>query len=366
MYSIHGKGRALLELRHFYEALLCFDKISEIDPNDITSLFWKAYVYNRQRKFEDEISYYDAILAIKPNDVEALTKKGFALSSLKRYDEAIDVLKNAKKFSDEHTTWNNLAWVLAQNGKNEEALHWIEESLREKPEEIVYLDTKGYILYNMERYNAALSLFNKIIGKDPKDAEYWYHKGLVQLKRKKFADAVRCFDESIEIIPHQPETHNAKAMALSNLNKTDDAIQSFKQALRLDPKFVEAQENLTKAVSVAGGEHRDFWQFWSASPFRMGTAVLLSLFAITLTAYPIMYGYEVIEMHEVNDIITKTINLERKVPDSYLVMIGVIIFILMSPIIKTAKIGPMEFELGRTPSPTSSPTATILISVNSQ
>jgi len=57
--------------------------------------------------------------------------------------------------------------------------------------------------------------------------------------------------------------------------------------------------------------------------------------------------HEVIEIKIENGTKTTIINQEKKIHESYLIAIGVVVFIILSPEIRKAKLGPVEFELAR-------------------
>jgi len=243
--------------------------------------------------------------------------------------------------------------------KNEKALQLIEKALAEEPNNPVYIDTKCFILYNMEDYDEALKLINKTIGMDSSDAEYWYHKGIIQISREKYKDSLRCLNESIKFDPNRVEVLNAKAKALSKLNKPNEAVTALKKAIVIEPNYAEAHENLSKAFRAQGKGYQNFWEFWSTSNSRKFTAILLGIFAMALVVYPITYGFDVFDITKENELQpSTTVNI---IPESYIAIIGIIIFIIMSPMIRKAKFGPVEFELGETMAPISSTMPSIII-----
>ena len=76
-----------------------------------------------------------------------------------------------------------------------------------------------------------------------------------------------------------------------------------------------------------------------------------------------MFGYEITEIISEDGKITEKIVNEFKVPESYIAIIVIIIFIIMSPMIRKAKVGPVEFELGESIAPVSSTAPTVSITV---
>ena len=87
--ELSNKGCSLMKLDKYEEAIVCFDKIIELDHKNISAWNNKGFSLNRLGKSEEAIIYYDKILAINPLDEKALLNKSDALGKLRRFDEAI-------------------------------------------------------------------------------------------------------------------------------------------------------------------------------------------------------------------------------------------------------------------------------------
>ena len=49
----------------------------------------QASLYNKLRRYDEAIKSYDRVIEINPNNVDAWNSKGLAFSNQGRYDEAI-------------------------------------------------------------------------------------------------------------------------------------------------------------------------------------------------------------------------------------------------------------------------------------
>ncbi|MEQ8189956.1 MAG: tetratricopeptide repeat protein [Candidatus Eremiobacterota bacterium] len=85
----NNKGNALYKLKKYEEAIKCYDKALEIDPDYAYAWFNKGNALNRLEKDEEAIKCYDKALEIDPNNANAWFCKGLALKDLKKYEEAI-------------------------------------------------------------------------------------------------------------------------------------------------------------------------------------------------------------------------------------------------------------------------------------
>ena len=85
------KGLDFLEAGEYDEAILFFDQVLAIEPNNTEVLFYKGLAFYYLGKYDEAISYYDRVLAIAPNDVDALNNKGIALLERGDYSNALNL-----------------------------------------------------------------------------------------------------------------------------------------------------------------------------------------------------------------------------------------------------------------------------------
>ena len=102
---------------------------------------------------------------------------------------------------------------------------------------------KGNTLKNLERYDKALSFYDKAIKLKPNFVEAHYNKGNTLKNLERYDDALSCYDQVIKLKPDYFEAYNNKAFALYNLKRYDDALFCYDQVIKLKPDFVEAYNN---------------------------------------------------------------------------------------------------------------------------
>jgi curved DNA-binding protein CbpA len=88
VWGWRNKGGTLYFLGKYDEAIKCYDKAIEIDPDN--SVVWnnKGLALSSLGKYDEAIKCYDKVIEIDPNDADAWNNKGLALSSLGNDDEA--------------------------------------------------------------------------------------------------------------------------------------------------------------------------------------------------------------------------------------------------------------------------------------
>ena len=88
-----NKGSMLCELNSFEEALKCYNKVLELEPENIDVWRYKGNALIELEQFEDAIKCYDIILGLNIKDVNAWNNKGTALSIWVVPEKLLNALK---------------------------------------------------------------------------------------------------------------------------------------------------------------------------------------------------------------------------------------------------------------------------------
>jgi tetratricopeptide (TPR) repeat protein len=365
----YNKGNSLYKLFAFDDAIKCFDKALEINPHYSNALNNKGVALYDLAKFDDALKCFDKALEINPRYAEAWNNKGNVLYELHKYDIAIDCYKIAVAENANYAeAWNNRAWLLANTKRNEEALPLNKMSLDIAPDDVGVLDTRGLIHYNLGKTDQAMDLFNEALGKysrsespvDNRKRKFaWYHKGVAQFGLKKYDESIRCYDKALSLDPDFAEALNDKGVALSCKENYDEAGDAVRKAIEIRPSFAIAHENLVR-ISLRIGKQQSFWDFWTISRSRKAVAIMLMVFALGIIIYypiySLYFGSQIIQTTKIinsasnsyKNSTTVTIT-SSKIPDTYFIIVGLVILILLSPILTRAKVGPLELEISQEP-----------------
>lgn len=77
-----NKGNALDDQKKYEEAIKCFDKLIELDPNNARVWYYKGVLLYKLGKYEEAIKCFDKTLQINPNYADTKTAKENALKAL--------------------------------------------------------------------------------------------------------------------------------------------------------------------------------------------------------------------------------------------------------------------------------------------
>ena len=88
VWGWRNRGGTLYFEGKYDEAIACYDKAIEIEPDNPVVWNNKGLALNSLGKYEQAIACYDKVIGIDPKDADAWNNKGLALDSLGKSDEA--------------------------------------------------------------------------------------------------------------------------------------------------------------------------------------------------------------------------------------------------------------------------------------
>ncbi len=300
------KGNTLYNLERYQEAIDCYDKVIEIDPNYSIAIENKN---NLIKKIQDEekklkaneyfnkglneadlnmkLELFDKSIELNIDFTDAYLAKGNTLNNLERYQEAIECYNKVIEIDQNDTiainTKNNLIQKIQDEENKLKANDYFNKGLNETDDKIkidlfnksielnsnvsdVYL-AKGNTLIDLEKYHEAIQCYNKVIQMNPNNSsEAIYNKGEALYHLNKYQEAIKCYNKALESNPNNSDIYNDKGNALYNLDKYIESIECYNKSIELKPnesyyfnkgfaliklkKFQDAIECFNKAIEL--------------------------------------------------------------------------------------------------------------------
>ena len=240
-YNFYIKGQEELLKKHGFQAMQCFEKAVELDPNFAMALLamggesiTKAMALSRNVS-EKERLYIEARYA---REIENDRPKAISL-----YRQLVD------KYPKEKEAFISLGG-LAQNPQEQ------------------------------------IEMFRKALEIDPYYARLWDIMGYRFLTDKEYEKAVEAFQKYVSVRPGEPNPIDSLADAYFQWGRLDEALELYKKSLQIDPGFYmsllaigyiyalkedyhEAHEWIDKAMGIAVGyqEENAYVCLWKAFYF---------------------------------------------------------------------------------------------------
>ncbi len=157
--------------------------------------------------------------------------------------------QQTKVYHDQETLWrdtlaknpaawmahNNLATLLAEQGKIPEAIQHYKEAIRLKPDHAQAYYDLGNVLAHQGRVAEAIEDYRQAIRFKPDHAQAYDMLGNAMVSQGKVSEAIQYYQRAIELRPDDAEAYNNLGGALVLQGKLPEAIQYYQRAIQLKP-----------------------------------------------------------------------------------------------------------------------------------
>jgi tetratricopeptide (TPR) repeat protein len=162
-------------------------------------------VYQSLERYDDAIALYTRHLDEHPESVDLLFLLGAAYERSDRYGEAVTAFRKLLAIDpDAHQALNYLGYMWAERAENlPEALDMITRAVAMEPDNGAYVDSLGWVYYQLGRYEEALRELRRAASLTGEDATVLEHLGDAYLAlgqaeeaRKVYLEALKLEDEN--------------------------------------------------------------------------------------------------------------------------------------------------------------------------
>ena len=251
---------------------------------DAYKIFKELYMLNPSNRFGDSymlvlmssnnpqefIETYDLNIDESfPKDEQVMARKAIALMDLERFEEAIPILDDALKYTDDKEGLKIIHFHLGVSyfrlGELDKVIYEFEKAREYNDDPSLLLQIANcYEMANQkEKALDVLKEYSEIVpynqdvkkkienlreNDEPDSDEIYNNKCLALINQYRFNEAIECYDKALKINPNNVKAWNNKAFALHNLNRLDEAIECYDEALKIDPNFISALQNKAFAL----------------------------------------------------------------------------------------------------------------------
>ena len=152
--------------------------------------------------------------------------------------------------------YNNLGYILFERNQLDEAISCFEKSLAINPNFSEPHNNLGDALIRVGRTNEGMSHFQKavaLVAQEPNtSAASYYNYGVAWLETGHPEEAVKQFKKALEIHPGFSKAQNNLGCAFLRLGQTNEAFLCFQAATQMDPDLADAHNNLAGMFALRG------------------------------------------------------------------------------------------------------------------
>lgn len=169
-----------------------------------------------------------------------------------RGDEAIahcrEALRIDSTFADTHTT---LGLALLRQGQTDEALAECREALRINPALADAHNVLGFALFQQGRLEEAMVQYQEALRINPAYADAHYNLGVSLHQRGRTEEAITQYRAVVKLDPRHSGAYANLGLALFQRGKSDEAIGQMQRALDLQPGDVMIQNRFAWLLATA-------------------------------------------------------------------------------------------------------------------
>jgi tetratricopeptide (TPR) repeat protein len=178
--------------------------------------------------------YFNELMTKKPDSPQAWMEAFYILRTMKMYDHLPGQLQECvQAFPNYAPAHYELGVIYMNDGKNDQAMEYFQNSLRINPQLKEAYNNIGSIYLSQNEITKAVEAFNKALDIDNKFSKAWNNRGFASYLSGSFNEAVNDFNKAIEIEPDYGYAFYGRGLARIELNDKNGGCGDIKRALDL-------------------------------------------------------------------------------------------------------------------------------------
>lgn len=240
-------GLCFVNLNNIDQAIDTFEKVTQRKPEDATSWYYLATLYDQKDAFSKSENAYKQVISLRPEYVDAL--KSFAILYL-RHKQPENAQIYAQKAAEldplDYQPYYMLGTIAISHKDFKTAAINYEKAISLNPSSPSMFNSLGAAYFALNRLDDAVKMFNNALLLDEANALSHYHMGNIAQIKKLYNEAFEHFKKAYA---KEPTTLNLNALAYSALKaqKYEDAATLYKTLSVIYPEKQNFQYNLACA-----------------------------------------------------------------------------------------------------------------------
>ena len=160
--------------------------------------------------------------------------------------------KSCREYPDSPEYFFSLGNTLAGQERFEDALSMYQKAIELQPDLAAAHYYMGNVFKKQGRIEEALLSYSKAVDLEPNVAGPYYNMGNTLKYQGKLHEAVSCYKKAIELKPDYAEARCNLGLVLQEKGDLDDAVRHYEKATRIMPELVEAWYGMGNALKEKG------------------------------------------------------------------------------------------------------------------
>jgi tetratricopeptide (TPR) repeat protein len=255
---------ALGNQSQFKDAALVLHSIYELDKKDAEKLYYAANYGINAKDYDLALQYYQELkninysgegLALYATNKESKKEESFATKQEREIylkGGTHEKPRDEKIPSKRGEIYKNIALILVEKGKIDEAKWAIQEARKENPDDTSLMLSEADLYYNLNDLVAYKKIITEVLDKNPNDADLIFNLGVISLKSNQSADAEKYFVRAIEINPKYTNAYlNLADLKLQSDKKIVTEMNSLGNSVKDNKRYVVLKAEREKVFKSA-------------------------------------------------------------------------------------------------------------------
>lgn len=231
-----------------------------LDKKDTINLYYAASTYVNAKQYDDAYKLYDELKKLnysgKGTNFYAANKingEEQLFATAKERDQMVKLGTHDKPRTEvipskRGEIIKNMALILVQNGKVEEAKKAVAEARVANPEDTSLILTEANLYLETKDFDTYKKLITEVLAQNPNDADLVFNLGVISYNAKNMVDAEKYYKRAIEIKPDYVSAYlNLAILKLDGDKKLFEEIQKLGTSEK-DNKRYEVLKKQREAV----------------------------------------------------------------------------------------------------------------------
>ncbi|TDE01399.1 tetratricopeptide repeat protein [Flavobacterium hiemivividum] len=245
-----------------------------LDKKDTLNLYYAASTYVNAKEYDTALKMYEELKRMNYSGkgtsylaVNKISDKEDLFNTLAERDRAVKLGTHEKPTvevipSKRGEIYKNMALILVEGGKTEEAKKAIEEARAANPDDTSLILTQANLYLETKDFDTYKKLINEVLEKNPNDADLVFNLGVISGNAKDLVNAEKYYDRAIVINPKYVNAYinmaalklDAETGIIDEMNKLGTSDKDMKRYAVLKTQrqnvFKSAIPYLVKALEV--------------------------------------------------------------------------------------------------------------------
>ncbi len=246
MFSVSQLGGLYLQTNDTLKAREMFERLLEMRPDDWRSHFNMGRLNFLSQRWPETVEFLKKATEHDDKIPGVWLLLGQAYAQIDSLEQAESALHRAHKLAPETPETNALlGFVLYQAGKQEDAVPYLEATLKIDPEDLNTLGTLATIYSDLRRYQESDALYEKALAIKPDDPilQNNYSWSLA-LRGERLDFATELIDKALAAMPDNGAFLDTKGWVLYQSGDYENALIYIKKSLEVRDDSAEVWEHL--------------------------------------------------------------------------------------------------------------------------